>query len=97
MIEREVIDKWGKEAADRIASACNDESSAAEHPGTYMGLPTNDEEKRGYRAGTEGEPSKTLKQGSYRATVITTTMAAMADNARHNRLLENLHHAEGDE
>jgi hypothetical protein len=94
-VERAVILAWGRPAAERIAAACNEESAAAEHPGFYHGEPTTDEEKRGYRAGTETENRVgwQLHKRSYRATAITATEAAMADNARHNRLITNLHHA----
>lgn len=42
----------------------------------------------GYRAGTEGELS--LRVRDYRATVITATHEAIRDNARHDRLINNL-------
>lgn len=84
----EVVDKDLVPRAEVIAAACNDESeSSSDHKDS-----TSTEERRGYRAGTEG--SKTLEDHSYRATVITATYAAMADNARNNRLVNNLHHAE---
>ena len=84
-LARDVVERWARPAAEKIAAACNEESANAEHP-----VRTTDEEKRGYRAGTEG-PSKTLKKGVWRATVITATNAAMADNARHNRLVNHCH------
>lgn len=90
-IEKEVVRKWAVPAADRIAEACNEQSSAAEHPGFFNGKPTTDAEKRGYRSGTEGRPGYQLHKRSYHATVITTTKPAMADNARHSRLVMNLH------
>jgi hypothetical protein len=96
-VEMAAIEGWAVPTSEKIAEHCNEESAEAEHPGTYGGKPTTDAEKRGYRAGLEGEPSKTLHQGRYRATVITTTVPAMADNARHNRLISNLHLAEGGE
>jgi hypothetical protein len=80
--------------AKAIADACNEQSAAAgDHVGEYQGKSTTDEEKRGYRAGTEG--GKPLEKHDYRATVITATYPAMADNARHNRMVENFHLAEG--
>jgi hypothetical protein len=75
--------------AQAIADACNEQSAASSDHGER----TTDEEKRGYRAGTEGE--KPLRKHDYRATVITATNAAAADNARHNRMVENFHLAEG--
>lgn len=76
--------------AQAIADASNDQSDAdASHDSR-----TPSEERRGYRAGTEG--GKPLEKHNYRATVITTTTAAAADNARHNRMVENFHLAEGD-
>jgi hypothetical protein len=96
-VEMAAVEGWAVPMSDKIAEQCNEESAEAEHPGHYEGKPTTDEQKRGYRAGLEGEASKTLKQGRYRATVITTTYPAMADNARHNRLISNLHLAEGGE
>jgi hypothetical protein len=75
--------------AEAIASACNEASAAsADHDER-----TTDDEKRGYKAGTDG--AKPLRKHDYHATVITTTYAAMADNARHNRMVENFHLAEG--
>jgi hypothetical protein len=94
MVEKQAVEGWAVPMAERIAERCNEESEAAEHPGHYRGEPTTDAEKRGYRAGTEGNPSKTLRQGRYRATVITATVPAAADNARHARLISNLHLAE---
>jgi hypothetical protein len=96
-VEMAAVEGWCRPMADKIADQCNEESEQAEHPGYYAGKPTTDAEKRGYRAGTEGVASKTLHQGRYRATVITATVPAMADNARHNRLINNLHLAEGGE
>jgi hypothetical protein len=98
IVEREVIKKWAQPAAERIADACNEESAAAEHPGMYNGQPTTDEEKRGYRAGTEtaDRVGWQLHKRSYRATVVTATYPAMADNQRHNRLINSLHWAEHD-
>ena len=93
-IEKQVVDNWCEPMAEKIAERCNEESSEAEHPGFYHGEPTTDEEKRGYRAGTEGTPGKRLHHNEYRATVVTATYPAMADNARHNRLISNLHIAE---
>lgn len=93
-VEMAAVDSWCRPMAERIAEKSNEESAAAEHPGHYEGKPTTEFEKRGYRAGTEGEASKHLHQGNYRATVITTTIPAMADNARHSRLISNLHVAE---
>lgn len=93
-VEIAAVEGWAVPMSERIAAKCNEESEAAQHPGHYHGEPTTDFEKRGYRAGLEGEASKTLHQGRYRATVITTTVPAMADNARHSRLISNLHVAE---
>jgi hypothetical protein len=97
-IEREVVIKWSRPTAEKIAAKCNDESAAAEHPGTYHGEPTTDAEKRGYRAGTQTEDRVgwQLHKRFYRATVVTATEPAMADNARHNRLINNLHIAESE-
>lgn len=83
--------------AQKVADACNEQSAEADHPGHYLGEPTTDEEKRGYRVGTEGNPDKTAKNFDFRATVITATYPAMADNARNNRLVSNFHLAEGEE
>jgi hypothetical protein len=97
IIERQVVEGWCRPKAEEIAAKANEESEAAEHPGHYRGQPTTEEEKAGYRAGTEGEPSKTLHEGNYRATVITTTVPAMADNARHARLISLMSIAEAGE
>lgn len=88
-IERQVVENWARPKAEAIAAACNDESSAS---GDHL-PETEDEERRGYRAGTQGD-SNLLREGDYRATVITTTYAAMADNTRHSRMINNLHIAE---
>lgn len=96
-VEIAAVEGWCRPMADKIADKSNDQSEAAEHPGHYHGEPTTDAEKRGYRAGTDGEPSRRLHEGRYRATVIATTVPAMADNARHARLISNLHIAEGGE
>lgn len=89
-IERQAIEKWAIPATEKIAAACNEQSVA---DGGHQEA-TTEEERAGYRAGTEGDPSKTLDEGSYRATVITATNPAKADNARNNRLVNNLHIAE---
>lgn len=96
-IELQGVQNWARPMCEKIAEKCNEESAEAEHPGFYRGQPTTDEEKRGYRAGTQ-TPSRVgwqLHKRSYHATVITATKPAMADNARHNRLVNNLHIAEG--
>ena len=95
-IEKGVVERWAKPVAEKIAESCNEQSASAEHPGYFNGMPTTDEEKRGYRAGTEteGRTGWQLHKRNYRATVITATEAAMADNARHERLVNNLHVAE---
>ena len=95
-IEKHVVEFHLRPLADKIAEKCNDESAGAEHPGHYRGEPTTENEKRGYRAGTEGAAAKRLREGHYRATVVTATFPAMADNARHNRLINSLHLAEED-
>lgn len=84
----EVVDNECVPRAEAIAAACNaDSTSAGDHQDT-----TTEDERAGYRVGTEG--SKQLEDHSYRATVITATNAAMADNARNNRLVNNFHHGE---
>lgn len=88
-VERQVVANWARPKAEAIAAACNEQSSASgEHDPA-----TDDEERRGYRAGTQGD-SNLLREGDYRATVITTTYAAMADDARNSRMINNLHIAE---
>lgn len=83
-----VVDSECVPRAQAIADACNEGSRGADdHKET-----TTDEERAGYRVGTEG--SKQLEDHSYRATVITATYPAMADNARNNRLVNNFHHGE---
>ncbi|OYN80422.1 hypothetical protein [Mycolicibacterium sphagni] len=72
----EVVKTEGVRRAEAIADACNSGSGLGDG---------------GYKAGTEGDPSKVLQKGGFRATVITATDAAMADNAAHNRLVQNLH------
>jgi hypothetical protein len=72
-----------------VADASNEQSAASDDHQPD----TTDDEKRGYRVGTEGE--KPLRKHDYHATVITATVPAMADNARHNRMVENFHLAEG--
>lgn len=49
----------------------------------------------GYKAGTEGDASKTLNKGDYRATVLPTTDATKYDNAENNTLVRNFHRGEG--
>lgn len=88
-VERQVVEKWARPKAEAIAEACNNESSGSEDHDPA----TEDEERRGYRAGTEGD-GNLLREGDYRATVITTTYAAMADDARNSRMISNLHIAE---
>jgi len=75
--------------AHKVADACNDASAAdGAHAAT-----TTDEERRGYKVSVEG--SKPLQRRKWRATVITATNPAKADNARHNRLVSEFHRAEG--
>jgi hypothetical protein len=96
IVEKLAVEGWCRPKADEIADKANEESEAAEHPGHYRGQPTTEEEKAGYRSGTEGNPSKVLHEGNYRATVITATVPAMADNARHARLISLMSTAESD-
>lgn len=51
-------------------------------------------ETDGYKVSSEGD--KQLGKRSFRATVITTNREAIADNARNNRLIQNLHLAGGE-
>jgi hypothetical protein len=46
-----------------------------------------------YQVSTQG--GDPLDKRDYRATTITTTAEAMRDNAKHNRLVQNFHLAEG--
>jgi hypothetical protein len=65
----------GHRRATAIADACNAEAGLGDG---------------GYVVGTEGNPSKVLREDDFRATVITSTEAAMHDNAVNNRLIQNL-------
>lgn len=71
-----IIGTAGFRRVQAIADACN--------AGAGLG-------DGGYKAGTEGDRSKVLKDDDFRATVITATEAAMEDNATHNRLIQNMH------
>jgi hypothetical protein len=74
-VVKQIVDEYLVPAAEAIASQCNSEAGITD----------------GYRAGTEGAQSwLTLKRHDYRATVITATPQAMADNAKHQRLINNL-------
>ncbi len=105
-IVREFLDP----KAEVIANACNREMLEAGNserdaaPGYRAG--TQDEKRAIAVAGgadeddagegTYGqEGAKLLKHHDYRATVITATNSAKYDNAQHNRLVNNLHLAEG--
>jgi hypothetical protein len=48
----------------------------------------------GYKVSVEGD--NPLDKRDFRATVITTTPEAMNDNRKHNRLVAELHRAEGE-
>lgn len=76
----EIVDTELMRRARAIADACNSEAGLGD---------------QGYIAGTDGDPSKTLRKNDYRATVITATEAAKLDNAEHNRLVRNLYAGEG--
>lgn len=54
----------------------------------------NSLERDGYLVSVEGDDP--LTQRDYRATVITATGEAQADNAKNNTLLSNFYRAEGD-
>lgn len=62
-------------AAEDIADRCN----------TAAGI------SGGYQAGTEGSGEKQLKRRTWRATVITSNWESVRDNAKHDRLISNLH------
>lgn len=89
---RGIVDQHLSPAAERIADASNDDMMADPPPGWNA---SEQQLSEGYRAGTEGVPSRQLHKRDYRATVITATYEAMADNAAHNRLVNNFGLAEG--
>ena len=81
--------------AEKIANACNKaaEASSGTVKGTksdriasHSGPPAG---KRDYMVSTEG--SNPLRLNDYRATVITVSDRAKADNARNHTLVRNLH------
>lgn len=80
--------------AEAVAKACNDQSA---DDGGHQET-TTEEERRGYVASVDdSKGGKVLQDGTFRATVITATYPAMADNARTNRLVNNFHLAESEE
>ncbi len=81
--------------AEKIADACNREAEASagavrgtksDRALSHAGPPAG---KRDYMISTEG--SNPLRLNDYRATVITVSDRAKADNARHHTLVRNLH------
>ena len=80
-IEEKVIFEFCVPRMEKVAEACN------------AGLDNRDEP--GYIVSTAGKASKILGKSSFRATVITATNEAMADNAENNTLINNLPQASG--
>jgi hypothetical protein len=76
-----IVNTEGHRRMTRVADACNEEAGLGDD---------------GYKVGVEGNPSKTLKEDDFRATVITSTTAAIHDNAVNNRLVQNFHLAGGE-
>ena len=80
--------------AEKIANACNKAAEASTGTGalksdrvaSHSGPPAG---KRDYMVSTEG--SNPLRLNDYRATVITVSDRAKADNARNHTLVRNLH------
>lgn len=77
----DIVGTEGYKRVSAIADACNAEAGLGD---------------AGYIAGTEGNPSKTLQEDDFRATVITASEAAKIDNAANNRLVRNMHHGGGE-
>ena len=87
-IEKQVVDEVLRPLSERLAGEANDGlSEASPETGRPQHAP-------GYFAGTQGEESKRLEDGSYRATVIVGTDEAAADNARNNTLINLIGKAE---
>ena len=75
-----VVNSWARPKAETIAAAANQGILASDN------LPSaSTEGLRDYMVSTEG--SDPLNKGEYRATVITVTNRAKADNARRNTLI----------
>jgi hypothetical protein len=91
-IEKQAVDGWARPKAEQIARACNETLEGPSDSGNESTEETQN--PPGYFAGTEGQPGRQLRKGSYRATVITATNEAAADNARNNTLVNHLYIAE---
>jgi hypothetical protein len=81
---------------ENLADICNHESGLEGGGVAILADGTEHEKDKapGYRAGLDG--GKPLSKHDYRATCITATNSAAADNARTNRLVQNFYRVEGD-
>lgn len=89
-IVKEIVEKQCMPRAEAVAAACN-ENLQGSSPATGR-----DQHPPGYEASLQGNPSKTLREHDWHATVITATNEAAADNARNNTMVNNFYHAEDD-
>jgi hypothetical protein len=71
---------------DRLAGVCNSSLRGRDRPFNPVG----------YVVDVKVPGGKTLEDHDYRATCITATTQAMADNAENNTLVMNFHQAGGD-